>query len=180
LIEQIRSDLDASTLLSIGRGEYSIWKTPEGTLYIDSVYFLFMPFHTQNSFTPKVLAKKKDVPVEKGKDAALRKWDAELRQSLATKKPANANNLSKQDKALVDAQLAKEAQVRARVEQIKNSLERGLHLIRSIIKANPSEFQAFVEPVTTLLLSSAIRHGSMLVGNNVFETYVVGTLPIVM
>ncbi|KIJ51382.1 hypothetical protein M422DRAFT_43931 [Sphaerobolus stellatus SS14] len=154
LMEQIRSDLDPANLISVGREEFSIWKTPEGTLFVD------------------VLAKKKDVPIEKGKDAELRKWEAELRKTLATKKPANAANLSKQDKALIEAQLAKESQIRARVETIKVNLQRGLQLICSIVEANPSEFQGFVGPITSLLLAGAMKHGVPLVGNDVFETYV--------
>lgn len=123
-----------------------------------------------------MLAKKKDVPVEKGKDAELRKWEAELRKSLATKKSANHSSLSKQDKTLVDAQLAKESQIRAKVTLVKNNLERGLKLIKSIVVANPPEFHEMISSVTSLLLSGAVKRGSILVGDEAFETYLVGIL----
>jgi len=126
-----------------------------------------------------VLVKNKDSPVGKGKDAELRKWEAELRKSLATKKPANASNLSKQDRALVDAQLAKETQIRSKVTSIKSRLDRGLQLVRSMVAANTTEFHAMISSVASLLLCGAVVRGTMLVGSNAFETYLVsqGILP---
>jgi hypothetical protein len=120
-----------------------------------------------------VLAKKKETPVEKGKDSELRKWEAELRKSLATKKPANASNLSKQDRALVDAQLAEEAQIRSKVALVKNRLDRGLQLVRSMVAANNAEFHAMISSIASLLLSGAVGRGALLVGSDAFETYVV-------
>ena len=92
---------------------------------------------------------------------------------MATKKPANGASLSKQDKVLVEAQLAKESQIRSRVENIKTNLERGLQLIRSVVESNPPEFQGFVASITSLLLTGAVKHGALLVGDDVFHTYVV-------
>ena len=121
----------------------------------------------------EVLAKKKDMPIEKGKDSELRKWEAELRKSLATKKPANAGNLSKQDKALVDGQLSKESKIRSKVTAVKARLERGLHLVRSIVAANPQELHSLISSITSLLIAGAVRHGALFVGSAAFETYVV-------
>lgn len=126
--------------------------------------------------TNKVLANRKEASVEKGKDSELRKWEAELRKSLSIKKPANASNLSKQDKALVDAQLAKESQIRAKVMAVKAKLERGLHLVRSIVAANPQDFHPLIPSVTSLLIAGAIRRGAIFVGSAAFETYVVSVL----
>ena len=126
--------------------------------------------------TNKVLANRKEALVEKGKDSELRKWEAELRKSLSIKKPANASNLSKQDKALVDAQLAKESQTRAKVMAVKAKLERGLHLVRSIVAANPQDFHPLIPSVTSLLIAGAIRRGAIFVGSAAFETYVVSVL----
>lgn len=113
------------------------------------------------------------MPVEKGKDSELRKWEAELRKSLATKKPANASNLSKQDKALVDAQLAKESQIRSEVTAVNARLERGLRLVQSIVAANPQELHSLISSVISLLIAGAVRRGALFVGSAVFETYVV-------
>lgn len=35
LMEQLHHDLDPAELESIGLNEYSIWKTPDGTLFVD-------------------------------------------------------------------------------------------------------------------------------------------------
>ena len=58
----------------------------------------------------------------KGKDAELERWEAEVRKS-------------KNQSALLEKQLAMEAEVRARVNVVKKRMERGLGLIRSIIQA---------------------------------------------
>jgi len=130
-------------------------------------------FISTRTHATSVLAKKKEVLVEKGKDSELRKWEAELRKSLATKKPANAGNLSKQDRALVDTQLAKEAQIRSKVTLVKNRLERGLHLVKSLVAANTKEFHAMISSIASLLLAGAVGRGALLVGSTAFETYVV-------
>ena len=126
--------------------------------------------------TDKVLAKKKETPMEKGKDSELRKWEAELRNSLATKKPADASSLSKQDKALVDTQLAKESQIRAKVMAVKANLERSLRLVQSIVAANPQELHPLIPSLTSLLIAGAVRRGALFVGSAAFETYVVSAL----
>lgn len=170
-MEQLRQDLDPAELESIGLIEYGIWKTPEGTPFVDGEILPLSVAPRLTSFP--VLAKKKDNRVEKGKDSELRKWEAELRKSLATKTPANAINLSKPDRALVDAQLARETQIRFKVTSIKSRLDRGLQLVRSIVAANTTEFHAMISSVASLLLCGAVVRGALLVGSNAFETYVV-------
>ena len=41
LMDQLHHDLDPKELETIGLHEYSIWKTPEGTLFVDGELFLF-------------------------------------------------------------------------------------------------------------------------------------------
>ena len=41
LMAQLSRDLDPTELQSIGLHEYSIWKTPEGTLFVDGELFIF-------------------------------------------------------------------------------------------------------------------------------------------
>jgi hypothetical protein len=171
VMDQLRRDLDPAELESIGLHEYSIWKTPEGTLFVDGE--LFTLTKGLRLTTDEVLVRKKDTPVEKGKDSEIRKWEAELRKNLATKKPANASGLSKQDKALVDAQLVKESQVRAKVTAVKAKLDRGLHLVRSIMAASPEELHPLISSITSLLIAGVVRRGPIFVGSAAFETYVV-------
>jgi hypothetical protein len=108
---------------------------------------------------------------KKGKGSDLAKWDAEVRQSLASKKATTT--LTKQQQALVQAQREKEAQVRQRVAGIKSRLERGLHLVGSIVDAGVDEIKLYVTVIAGLLIQGALNKGPLLVGNQAFQTYLV-------
>jgi hypothetical protein len=71
---------------------------------------------------------------KKGKGYADAKWEAEVRQKLNAKK--TQVTLSKQDQALVNEQLQKEAEIRKRVSGIRAKLEHGLELVHSLSSAN--------------------------------------------
>lgn len=58
----------------------------------------------------------------KGKDAELERWEAEIRKN-------------KNQAALLEKQLAMEAEIRARVNATQKQMERGLGLIKSVIEA---------------------------------------------
>lgn len=119
------------------------------------------------------MSAKKGQPVQttKGKDAELQKWEAEVRKSLATKKkPA----LSKQDQALVQAQLEKESQVRKRINAIQERLRRGLRIIKHLVAGNVMGFSAWVSVVAELLIEGgSLEKGKVLVGEEGFDTYLV-------
>lgn len=119
--------------------------------------------------------KKSDEPVKKGKGYKDAQWEAEVRKSLATKKQAATGSLSKQDQALVNAQLEKEAAIRRRVDGLKRRLERGLALVRSLVKSNAEELKVQVSSLVNILLSGAFGNAAdTLVGENSFKTYLVG------
>ncbi len=122
----------------------------------------------------------KTTEIRKGKDADIAKWEADLRKSLANKKTATPT-LTKQQQALVNAQLEKESVVRCRVESVKANLERGLHFVRSLVRAGAPQFSAFISSVVTLLLDGA---GSRLVGQITVDVYLVSSgdlsLPLVV
>lgn len=109
---------------------------------------------------------------KKGKGAAEAKWDAEVRKSLANKKAGPAT-LTKQQQALVQAQLEKEAQVRQRVDGIKSRLERGLRLVGSVVDAKVDELKLYVSVIQDMLISGALGKGPSLVGDQAFQAYLV-------
>ncbi|KAI0710312.1 ARM repeat-containing protein [Cerioporus squamosus] len=152
VVEKIRLDLKAEDVNSLTDDDLGIWATPEGQTFID------------------VLAtKKEDAPQQKkGKGYKDAQWEAEVRKSLASKKSAT---LSKQDQALVQAQLEKEAIVRQRVAGVKARLEQGLHLIRSLVAAQVEQVKAFVSDLSALLREGAFGKAVTLVGETSFETY---------
>ena len=112
---------------------------------------------------------------KKGKGYADAKWEAEVRQKM------NAKNtqvtLSKQDRALVNEQLKKEAGIRKRVSGIKAKLEHGLELIHSLSSANVEEFCAYAPQIASVLVLNAFTEASeALVGDKAFNTFLVRML----
>ncbi len=119
--------------------------------------------------------KKVDEPeTKKGKGYKDAQWEAEVRKSLANKKKTSGPvTLSKQDLALVQAQLQKEAVIRKRVETIKSRLRRGLHFVHSLVKAQSDELRNHVSSIGSLLLEGAFGKAVTLVGSQAFDEYLV-------
>ncbi|KAF5363220.1 hypothetical protein D9758_008404 [Tetrapyrgos nigripes] len=156
IMDQLRTDINADIINSLTEFDFGVWSTPEGTTYVD------------------VLSSTKgDTTSKKGKDADIAKWEAELRKSLANKKASSGATatLTKQQQVLIQQQLAKESEVRQRVESVKNNLVRGLQLVSSLIDASVPEFRVYISSTVTLLLDGALRSGALLAGDLAFETY---------
>lgn len=96
-----------------------------------------------------------------------------MRKSLASKKASASATLSKQDQALVNAQLEKEAVIRERVNGVKAKLEQGLQLVRSLVLARVEQLRTFVSSLAALLREGAFGKAVTLVGDASFETYLV-------
>lgn len=109
----------------------------------------------------------------KSKDADIEKWEAELRKTLESKKGAPAKALSKQDQAAVNAQLEKEDAVRSNVSRVKSEMARGLAIVKSVVAAGVPELSTHIAGIAKLLLEGALKKGSVLVGADAFETYLV-------
>lgn len=108
------------------------------------------------------------------KDYATEKWEQEVRDSLVKKKAATVGGKrSKQDEALVAAQLAKESEVRARILIQQAKLKRGVELVSSIVASNAEKMQRHVDELVKLLLSSAFGAGSFLSDERPFEVFLV-------
>ncbi|OJA10082.1 hypothetical protein AZE42_06300 [Rhizopogon vesiculosus] len=154
VIDQLRADIDSSTINALSEAEFGIWDTPEGTTYVDVLS-----------------SQKAEEGPKKGKDADIARWEAELRKSLANKKGAAPAALSKQAQALVQAQLDKEAIVRQRVATIKLNLQRGLSYVQSLAAIDVPELRMHVSFTVSLLLEGTMGPGSRLVGSQAFEAY---------
>ncbi|KAI8978208.1 ARM repeat-containing protein [Trametes punicea] len=156
VVEQIRADLRSEDTRALTDDDLGIWSTPEGQTYIDVL-----------------TSKREDAPVKKGKGYKDAQWEAEVRKTLANKKANATGTVSKQDQALVQAQLDKEAIIRDRVNAMKARLEQGLHLVRSLVEARVEELRGFVATIAALLREGAFGKAVRLVGNTSFETYLV-------
>ena len=125
------------------------------------------------SNSSSVLANKKPEALnKKGKGYADAKWEAEVRQKLNAKK--TQVTLSKQDQALINEQLLKEAEIRKHVSSIRAKLEHGLELVHSLSSANVAEFRVHAPQIASILLLNAFNKASeALVGDKPFNTFLV-------
>ncbi|KAH7908270.1 armadillo-type protein [Hygrophoropsis aurantiaca] len=154
VMEQLRIDIDPSTIDTLTETDFGILETPEGTAYIDVLS-----------------SQKQEEGPKKGKDADIARWEAELRKTLASKKGPGPTTLSKQAQALIQAQLEKEAAIRQRVIKTKIHLQRGLSFIKSLASISLPELRGFISPIVSLLLRGAFGQAPRLVGSESSETY---------
>jgi CRISPR/Cas system-associated protein Cas7 (RAMP superfamily) len=116
----------------------------------------------------------KGASAAKGKNAAIDKWDQETRAALAKKKAAQgAPALSKAERALVDAQLAKEAEIRARVQDALARVHEALRIIRSLLIQTSEERDHFLPAMTFSLIEAVQGKNCVLFGEEAFQTTLV-------
>ncbi|CAG8475625.1 4963_t:CDS:10 [Paraglomus occultum] len=154
---QCHRDLDVALLNGIGDHEIGIWKTKENELFVD------------------VLKRNKNKIVEdrNRKDYQTERWEREVREQIAKKKGASNTDtpkLTKDEQAAVDAQFAKESQIRKHVNEIREKMLRGLDIIDSMIRGNSG---AMGERISELmqLLNVVVKKGGKLFGQKAVETY---------
>ena len=123
-----------------------------------------------------VLASKKGATavVEKGKDADINKWEAELRKSLAQKKSVQPA-LTKQEKALVDAQLTREEVTRNQLRTLQQRLQDGLSMIQSLLASQTVGFSSHLPSLASLLMEGVVKYGTPFLGSDGISTYFVST-----
>ncbi|WRT67086.1 uncharacterized protein IL334_004052 [Kwoniella shivajii] len=162
VLEMLRIDLDPSSLDFIGLEERGIWGTSPGQLFVD------------------VLNQKKDTGAENKnrKDYATEKWEQEIRESLAKKKTTQVGaKLSKQDQALVNAQLAKEAETRSQIAKVQGQLNRGVEMVSALTKSLSEDSRTHVDEIAKLLLASVFSVGHFLIDERAFDVFIeLGTL----
>ncbi|KAJ6172382.1 eIF-2-alpha kinase activator GCN1 [Penicillium chermesinum] len=139
LVDQIKEDLDGARLAKFTVTDAAIFRTPEGTAYID------------------VLSSKSKQPAfdKNTKDYDTLKWEEELRAQLAEKKGQKQKKLTGEEQARVNAQLAKEAKIRQDVLQEVKRIERGAGLIKGLATGPASDVEAWINAAVSCLLSLA-------------------------
>lgn len=121
-----------------------------------------------------VITNKQKDTVMKGKNAAIEKWEAELRSSLASKKTSKSPvNLSKHDKELLDVQLRKEAEIRRGVNNVISYFRRGFAFIRSTVNAKSEEFALYLPSVVSYVLESSVKQAAVLIREDAYATFIV-------
>ncbi|KAH9883522.1 translational activator GCN1 [Xylariomycetidae sp. FL2044] len=147
VVALIRADLSMAELKDIGPVEAAIFRTPEGTAFID------------------VLAKKSQtLPNKNTKDYDTLKWEEELRAQIAAKK-GHQKKLTVDEQAKVNAQLKKEAEIRRSLQQIEARLMRGFGIVRSLVNGPPTDASLWIGPSVSALLDALEAGASMITGD---------------
>ncbi|KAH7118939.1 translational activator [Dendryphion nanum] len=144
VVKQFTGDLDPKQLDSIGPTEAAIFRTPEGTAYID------------------VLSKKAPTVIDKNtKDYDTLKWEDELRSQLA-QKTGQTKKLTPAEQAKVKEQLEKESAIRKQVSALETRMRRGVGIIQRLATGPPTEAEQWMGSAVNLLIQS-IRAGAGLI-----------------
>ncbi|KAJ4359251.1 translational activator of GCN4 [Ascochyta clinopodiicola] len=154
IVKQFSQDLDPKQLESVGPQEAAIFRTPEGTAYVD------------------VLSKKAPVTIDKNtKDYDTLKWEEELRAQLAQKQ-GKAKKLTSEEQAKVNAQLAKESAIRREVASTERKMRRGVGIIQSLATGPPTEAEQWMGPAVDLLIHSIRAGAGLLLGDLPATTFI--------
>ena len=150
----IQEDLREEIMNDIGPTEAAIYRTPEGTAFID------------------VLSKsgKQQALNKSAKDYDTLKWEEEVRAQLAQKE-GQKKKLSQDDQAKLKKQLEQESNIRQHVSRTAVCLFRGIGIINSLATGPPSDVEAWIGPATQGLLRSLDNGAELIVGDALARTY---------
>ncbi|KAG8417487.1 translational activator of GCN4 [Metarhizium acridum] len=156
LMELISRDLDPRQLLDIGPVEAAIYRTPEGTCFVD------------------VLAKKAQnaAPNKNTKDYDILKWEEELRSQLEQKK-GQQRKLTPEETAKVNAQLKKESGIRSSIQGVEAKLLRGIGIIKSLATGPPTDATLWLSFSIGLILDIIDAGAGLIIGDIAPLAYVV-------
>ncbi|KAG0051009.1 translational activator of GCN4 [Gryganskiella cystojenkinii] len=158
-MSHVEEDLDAKLLDNIGEQEVDIWKHPEGELFVDVLKGM-----------------KKQGGNERKPVFDERKFNRDIKQALSSQKKApvaaaTVPKLTKDEQATVDAQLAKESNIRKNVQNTYVHLMRGLATIRALVDGNAVDLTDRLVGLVRLLLNGVVKRGGPLVGPVAVNTY---------
>lgn len=151
----LRADLDPAQLEHIGPTETAIFRTPEGTAFVDVLS-----------------TKPQERKLEKGnnKDYDVLKWEQEVRDQIA-RKSGEQRKLSEEDQTKLKAQLIKEGQIRGLVREVEQKLHRGIGYISSLTRGPPSDTEAWMAVASDNLISTIAAGAGLLVGDKAAFAY---------
>ncbi|KAM5376828.1 hypothetical protein ACJZ2D_005315 [Fusarium nematophilum] len=154
ILEVISRDLAVEQLQDVGPVEAAIFRTPEGTCFVD------------------VLAKKSQQVVDKNKkDYDILKWEEELRSQLEKKK-GQQRKLTADETAKVNAQLKKESQIRQSIREVEARLLRGIGIIRSLASGPPTDATQWLGPAVSLLIGVMDAGANLITGDAAPKAYI--------
>lgn len=154
LVQEVKTYLATETTCKYGPTEVAIARTPEGTAFIDVL--------SNNS---------SGVPDKKARDYDTIKWEEEVRAQVARKK-SQERKLTADEKAKVNAQIARESKIRDGVLEHAQSLKRGIGFILALATGPPTAAEVWMRPCLDALLNVITAGASLLVGNDANQAYI--------
>ncbi|TVY21703.1 eIF-2-alpha kinase activator GCN1 [Lachnellula arida] len=151
----IKQDLDSTQLANIGPTEAAIFRTEEGTAFVD-----VLATKSQNYVSNK-----------NTKDYDTIKWEEELRAQLAQKK-GQQKRLSPEESSKVNSQLKKESGIRLSIRYLEAKLLRGIGIIKSLATGPPTDARLWIGPAVKALVDVISAGAGLITGNAAPEAYI--------
>ena len=154
LVQVIKDNLQTHELNQFGPTEIAIARTQEGTLFVDVLS-----------------SKAASYSIDKNsKDYDIMKWEQEIRSQVAHKNGQN-RKLTSDEKAKVQAQLVKEASIRADVHMLESKLHNGIGFVRALAVGPPTDPGLWLSQALQGLISVITAGAGRLVGPAAEEAY---------
>ena len=154
LLKMIDRDLPVDEVSKCGSTEAAIARTPEGIAFIDVI-------GSQNQ---------RQAVEKNSKDYTTVKWEEEMRDQIAKKK-GQERRLTADEKAKLNTQLVKEANVRQAFLDLKRRLTNGIGYIHALAVGPPTEAIMWISPCLQGLIYVIGAGVAHLVGDSADETY---------
>jgi hypothetical protein len=155
IVHLIEQDLDPGQLANIGPTEAAIFRTPEGTTFVDVLA------SKSQSYTPN----------KNTKDYDTLKWEEELRAQLAQKK-GQQKKLTPEEAAKVNAQLKKETSIRLEVRYLEARLLRGIGIVKSLATGPPTAANLWMRPAVKALVEIINAGAGLITGSAAPDAYI--------
>ena len=154
LVQVITDNLQTHQLNQFGPTEIAIARTQEGTAFVDVLS-----------------SKAASYTIDKNsKDYDTMKWEQEVRSQVAHKNGQN-RKLTSDEKAKVQAQLVKEAAIRADVHILESKLRNGIGFVRALAVGPPTDPALWLSQALQGLISVITAGAGRLVGPAADEAY---------
>lgn len=154
LVHEIEANVNVELLKGIGPTEAAIYRTTDGTTFVDVLDKRPQAQHMDKS----------------SKEYDILKWEEDLRTQLAKKKGLQ-KKLTYDEQSKVNAQLAEEARIRENISLAIIRLQRGVGLIYSLATGPPTQAEVWIGPAIRALLEVINAGAGLIIGDAAYTAY---------
>ncbi|KAI1957719.1 translational activator of GCN4 [Ophidiomyces ophidiicola] len=158
LVKQFESDLNVDRFTRFGLLDIDIARHPEDSTFIDVLS-----------------AKTTRLPGKGDKDYDTLKWEQELRTEMARKRGQQQKKLTPDEQKKVNAQLAKEGEIRKSVQSQEQFILRGAGIVESLAKGPSTGADGWISQAVNALSLLVKAGAGSLVGDSISKAYVACT-----